>query len=85
MVQLAVTLQVQVREVSVDKLQDKSVAETLKKLGAEVGEKMDGIECPVHSRGAQKVRLHVNASGNADIRYDACCDKLRALIGKALT
>lgn len=84
MVQVAVTLQVQGKEVPVDKLRDKSVAETLTKLGAEVGEKMDGIECPEHSRGAQKVRLHVNATGNADIRYDACCDKLRALIGKAL-
>jgi hypothetical protein len=84
MVQVAVTLQVRGREVSVDQLQDRSVAETLRKLGSEVGEKMDGITCPEHSRGAKKVRLHVNESGNADIRYDACCDKLRALIGKAL-
>ncbi len=78
------TLQVRGREVSVDQLQDRSVADTLTKLGREVGEKLDGISCPVHSRGARSVRLHVKESGDADIRYDACCDKLREALGRAL-
>ena len=39
------------------------------------------IVCKVHNRGARDVRVHFNAQGIADLRYDACCEAL----GRAIT
>jgi hypothetical protein len=38
----------------------------------------------VHDTTAALVRVHFDQSGNADLRYDSCCEKLGATIGATI-
>ncbi len=84
MIDVAVLLTIQGRDVPVSKLPDKNVAAALEKMGSEVARKLDRVRCKEHGKGPTNVRVVVDASGNADLRYESCCAKLRDVVGKAL-
>jgi hypothetical protein len=42
------------------------------------------VACAVHKKKAQRVRVHFDARGNADLQYDSCCEALGAQIGAQL-
>lgn len=79
-----VTVVVRGRAVGLDKVADKSLVSALRQMGADVGKKLDKTVCPEHNTPPRDVRIEVNASGNADIRYDSCCAKLKDAVGRAL-
>ncbi len=62
---------------------DKGVAAALQKLGRDLGQKLEGVKCPKHGKGPTEVRVAVGASGDADLRYDSCCDDLVKAVQKA--
>ena len=77
---VSVTVQVYGREVPIDQVSDKKVVAALKDLGKQVELKLDGLSCKTHKKPPVNVRVHVDAKGNADIRYDSCCDALKSSV-----
>src|SRR5258706_15358856 len=72
------------REVPLDSVSDPSVVAPLKQLAGEVGKRLAKVQCPEHKQGPTEVRIHVDAAGDADIRYESCCLKLRDAVGRVL-
>lgn len=83
-VPVAVTVNFRGRDVPLASVSDQRVVSALTEMGRNVGGLLAPVRCPVHRKAPSDVRLHVDATGNADIRYESCCTKLRDAIGKAL-
>ena len=82
--QVTVTVLVYGREVPIDQVADKKVVAALKDLGKQVEDKLKGVSCKSHNKPPGNVRVHVDDKGNADIRYDSCCEALRTIVANAL-
>jgi hypothetical protein len=81
---VTVTVQVYGREVPIEQVADAKVVAALKDLGKQVQDKLEGLSCTTHEKPPGNVRVHVDANGNADIRYDSCCDALKSRVTTAL-
>ena len=79
-----ITVGVGSRRVAIDDISDARVAAPLRTAGQDLGRKLAGILCPVHQKTAQRVRVHFDKRGGADLQYDSCCEQLGAQIGAAL-
>lgn len=79
-----VTVSVRGKEVSAADVPDKTLSAALRKMGDDVGRTLAAVKCPEHKKTASNVRIHVSASGEGDLRYDSCCDKLSAAIKSAV-
>ena len=84
MLAVKVTVAVGKRAVPIEEVRDVRISGPMKAAGRDVGIKLATIVCPEHNKKAQDVRLHFDARGAADLKYDSCCEKLGAAIGKAL-
>jgi hypothetical protein len=84
MLPVKVTILVQGKEVPASQVRDKGVAAALAQMGSEIGRKLDKVRCPVHGKGPTDVRVHVGTDGNADLKYESCCAKLKDTVGRAL-
>jgi len=82
--QVKVTLDVRGRVVALEDVTDDRIAAPFRAMAAQVSAKMASLRCPVHAATATNVRIHVDATGNADLKYESCCEKLGQIIGKAL-
>ena len=82
---VAVTLSVRGKDVAATEVADKGVSAALKKMGDDIGRKLDKVKCPEHDKPPTNVRLHVSASGDGDLRYDSCCQKLAKAISDAMS
>ncbi len=78
-----VTLSVRGKDVPADSVPDKKVGAALKQMGDAIGKKLDGVKCPEHDKPPTNVRLAVSASGDGDLRYDSCCNKLAQAVQRA--
>ena len=81
---VAVTLSVRGKDVPAADVPDKNVGAALKKMGDDIGRKLDAVTCPEHKKPPTNVRLHVSASGDGDLRYDSCCSALAKAIERAM-
>jgi hypothetical protein len=72
------------RPIPVDDVKDARIAAGLRSAGKDVGNKLDKVKCPVHAKGPTNVRIHFDARGAADLKYDSCCEALGKAVGKAL-
>jgi len=84
MVPVKVTIDVQGRTMAAEKVQNATVRAALTKMGKEIGGKLAAAKCPEHGQAPTDVRVHVSASGDADLKYESCCEKLRGVVSKAL-
>jgi hypothetical protein len=82
--QVTVTLSVRGKDVRAEELPDKTVSAALKKMGDDVGSKLANVKCPEHDKPVSNVRLAVSASGEGDLRYDSCCQKLAEAVKREL-
>jgi hypothetical protein len=80
-----VTVGVGSRRVAIDDINDARVTAPLRVAGQDIGRKLAGILCPVHQKTAQRIRVHFDKRGGADLQYDSCCEKLGASIGAELS
>jgi len=46
------------------------------------GLRLAQAKCPTHDQGPTNVRLHFDASGAGDLKYESCCEKLGEAIAK---
>ena len=50
----------------------------------DVGTRLATVTCPTHGTGPTDVRLHFDASGAGDLKYQSCCKELGDAIAKLL-
>lgn len=79
-----VTMTMGRRTVSADEVRDARIAGPLRQAGRDIGGKLSAIRCPEHGKAPWNVRLHFDASGNGDLKYESCCEKLGAAVTRAL-
>ena len=84
MLPVVITVSVGAKKVNVDELSDARLASALRTAGQDIAKRLAGILCPVHQKTAQRVRVHFDKRGGADLQYDSCCEKLGARIGATL-
>ena len=81
---MTVTVNFRGRDVPLASVSDQRVVSALTEIGNNVGGLLAPVRCPVHRKAPSDARIPVDATGNADIRYESCCKRLRDAIGKAL-
>ncbi len=79
-----VTVAVGRKIVPLDEVKDPRVVGALRQAAKDVGARISAIKWPVHGKAATDVRLHFDAGGNGDLKYESCCEKLGEAIAKAL-
>jgi hypothetical protein len=72
------------KSVPIEQVTDRRAATAFEAAGRQIGSKLDRIRCPHHAKGPTNVRVHFDASGAADLRYDSCCDELGSAVSRAL-
>lgn len=83
-VAVSVLVNVRGKDVPLDQVRDPSIVRAFRQLADDVGKKLAGVTCPTHKKGPTLVKLVVDKSGNADLRYESCCLSLRDAVGKRL-
>lgn len=84
MVPVRVTVNVGRKVVALDDVRDARVASALRQAAKDVGTRLAAAKCPTHGKGPTDVRLHFDASGSGDLKYESCCEKLGETISKLM-
>jgi hypothetical protein len=82
MVHVRVTVAVGRKVVALDDVRDPRVATALRQAAKDVGTRLSSAKCPTHGKGPTEVRLHFDASGAGDLKYESCCKELGDQIAK---
>lgn len=82
MVPVKVTVAVGRKTVGIDEVRDARVASALRDAAKNIGSALASAKCPTHGKGPTDVRLHFDASGTGDLKYESCCAELGKEISK---
>lgn len=77
-----VTVAVGRKTVSVDEVRDLKVAGALREAARNIGGALAQAKCPTHGKGPTDIRLHFDAGGNGDLKYESCCAELASVCSK---
>ena len=72
------------KTVELDRVADKRIVGAFRSTADSVAAALAPVRCPEHSKPPAAVRIHFDAQGAADLKYDACCEKLSGAIQQAL-
>jgi hypothetical protein len=79
-----VTVAVGRKVVPLEDMKDPRVVGALQQAAKDVGTRLAKVKCPTHGKGPTDVRLHFDAAGAGDLKYESCCEKLGEAIAKML-
>jgi hypothetical protein len=82
MVPVRVTVAVGRKVMAIEDVRDPRVAGALKDAAKNIGSQLAKAKCPKHGKGPTDVRLHFDAAGNGDLKYESCCEELGKAISK---
>ena len=82
MVPVKVTVAVGRKVMSIEDVRDARVFIALKEAANNIGKQLSKAKCPTHGKGPTDVRLHFDAAGNGDLKYESCCEELGKAISK---
>ena len=82
MVPVKVTVAVGRKTMALEDVQNQKVVSALRQAARDVGVRLANAKCPTHDKGPLNVRLHFDASGAGDLKYDSCCEKLGEAVSK---
>ena len=82
MVSVRVTVAVGRKTMALEEVKDQRVVTALRQAARDVGSRLSNAKCPTHGKGPTDVRLHFDAGGNGDLKYESCCEKLGEAISK---
>ena len=82
MVSVRVTVAVGRKTMALEEVKDQRVVTALRQAARDVGSRPSNAKCPTHGKGPTDVRLHFDAGGNGDLKYESCCEKLGEAISK---
>lgn len=83
-VKVAITVTMGRRTVPLEQVTDRRIASALESAGRQISGKLDKVKCPAHGSGPTNVRVHFDAKGAADLKYDSCCAELGQAVTRAL-
>jgi hypothetical protein len=84
MVPVRVTVAVGRKTMALEDVKDPRVVGALRQAASDVGKRLASVKCPTHGKGPTDVKLHFDAAGNGDLKYESCCEKLGAAIAKVM-
>ncbi len=84
MADVSITVDVLGSKVPLAKMKDPRVRTALAKMGEDIARTLAAARCPIHQSSPTKIRIHVGKSGDADLAYESCCEKLRDVVTKSL-
>jgi hypothetical protein len=82
MVPVKVTVAVGRKTMALEDVTNQKVVSALRQAARDVGVQLAKAKCPTHDKGPTNVRLHFDAGGNGDLKYESCCEKLGEAISK---
>ena len=82
MLPVRVTVAVGRKTVPIDEVKDARVVSALRQAAKDVGTRLATATCPTHGKGPTEVRLHFDAAGAGDLKYESCCAELGKEISK---
>jgi hypothetical protein len=82
MIPVRVTVAVGRKVMALEDVRDPRVSGALKEAAKNIGSQLSKAKCPKHGKGPTDVRLHFDASGNGDLKYESCCEELGKAISK---
>lgn len=82
MLPVRVTVAVGRKVVALDDVSDARVASALRQAAKDVGTRLAKAKCPTHGKGPTDIRLHFDARGAGDLKYESCCEQLGETISK---
>ncbi len=82
MISVRVTVAVGRKSVPLEEVKDQRIVSALRQAARDVGTRLANAKCPTHGKGPTDVRLHFDAGGNGDLKYESCCEKLGEAISK---
>ena len=82
MIPVRVTVAVGRKTVPLEEVQNQKVVSALRQAARDVGVRLEQAKCPTHDKGPLNVRLHFDAAGAGDLKYESCCEKLGEQISK---
>jgi len=84
MISVRVTVAVGRKTMALEEVKDQRVVTALRQAARDVGSRLATAKCPTHGKGPTDVRLHFDAGGNGDLKYESCCEELGKAISKLL-
>jgi hypothetical protein len=84
MVVVQVTIAQGRKTVRLEDITDGRIAAPIRQAASQVGKKLAKVKCTEHGKGPTNVRLHFDAKGEGDLKFDSCCGGLAVQIGEAL-
>lgn len=84
MVSVRVTVAMGRKVVSLEEVKDQRIVSALRQAAQNIGAKLGSVKCPTHGKGPTDVRLHFDASGNGDLKYESCCEELGKAVGRVV-
>lgn len=84
MISVRVTVAVGHKTMALEDVRDQRVVTALRQAARDVGTRLGSVKCPTHDKGPTNVRLHFDASGAGDLKYESCCEKLGEAISKVV-
>lgn len=82
MIPVRISVAVGRKTVPIEDVRDARVASALRQAARDVGTRLASAKCPTHGKGPTDVRLHFDASGAGDLKYESCCAELGKEISK---
>lgn len=82
MIPVKVTVAVGRKTMALEDVQNQKVVSALRQAARDVGVRLASARCPAHDKGPTNVRLHFDAAGAGDLKYESCCEKLGEAISK---
>ena len=84
MIPVTVTATVGRKTVPLPEVRDPRIRRGLEDAAHSIGRALATVVCPKHRVGPKDVRLHFDANGNGDFKYESCCEVLGKLVQTAL-
>jgi hypothetical protein len=84
MLPVRVTVMVGRKTLALDEVRDVRVVTALRQAAKDIGTRLASAKCPAHGKGPTDVRLHFDASGAGDLKYESCCEKLGEAVAKLM-
>lgn len=84
MLSVRVTVAMGRKVVSLEEVKDQRIVTALRQAARDIGTKLGSVKCPTHGKPPTDVRLHFDASGNGDLKYESCCEELGKAVGRVV-
>lgn len=82
MIPVRVTVAVGRKTIPIEQVQNQKAVSALRQAARDVAVRLSQAKCPTHDAGPTNVRLHFDAAGLGDLKYESCCEELGKEISK---